>query len=93
LLRSSYEIYFYEKFIQKFKCDDLLEIDNIYPNSTFRYDFKIHNTYIEIAPTYNSSEASRKKLDKKKKLFGCVLLTSTKEIDEFIDELNYEMYN
>lgn len=86
LLRSSYEIYFYEKIKEKYP-DLYIEIDGNYKESSFRYDFKMGDTTIEICPMYNSDENYRKKMDKKKKLFGCIFLKSISEINEYIDAL------
>jgi len=86
LLRSSYEIYFYEKI--KEKCPDVeIQIDNKYPNSSFRYDFFVNGDYIEICPLLNINESYTKKMEKKKRLFGCVLLSSVQEIDAYILEI------
>lgn len=87
LLRSSFEIYFYELYIDKFGGDDGLSIDKCYPESSFRYDFSFDDIYIEIAPMYISDEKYRKKMDKKVELFGCVLLKTKQEIEQFICNL------
>lgn len=87
LLRSSYEIYFYEEFKNKFP-NIIMEIDGRYPNSNFRYDFLIRGQYIEISPCYNIYDKIKKTIDKKSKLFNCIILTTIEEIDRFIN--NYE---
>lgn len=84
LLRSSYEIYFYEKFVEQYPEIDL-EIDGKYPNSSFRFDFKIGNIYIEIAPNYDTDEKYRIKMNKKKELFDCIILKNIDDIDNFLD--------
>lgn len=86
LLRSSYEIYFYDQFKQKFKDKQLL-IDQCYPDSSMRYDFYIDGHYVEIAPNYDKDSKYRQKMDKKKKLFGCILLKDIESINEFIRSL------
>lgn len=90
LLRSSYEIYFYEKFKSKFPNKDL-KIDKPYENSSFRYDFGIDDLKIEICPMYETDEKYKLKMDNKKKTFGSILLKNIFEIDEFIK--NYESIN
>lgn len=84
LLRSSYEIYFYEKFKSKFP-DLTIEVDKPYENSSFRYDFGINNVRIEICPMYDSNEKYKAKMDKKRNSFGCILLKNIDEIDHFIE--------
>lgn len=84
LLRSSYEIYFYETFIAKYP-NKKIEIDNKYPNSNMRYDFLIEGKYIEICPMIIKNEKYKQKMIKKKELFNCVLLSSLHEIDNFIE--------
>jgi hypothetical protein len=84
LLRSSYEIYFYETFITKHP-NEKIEIDNKYPNSNMRYDFFIGGKYIEICPMIDKDEKYKQKMNKKKELFNCVLLSSLQEIDNFIE--------
>lgn len=83
LLRSSYEIYFYEKLIEMYPDVEVF-IDQRYPDSNMRYDFKIKNEYIEICPTIHTIEKTAEKMRKKKELFGCILLSSIKEIDEYL---------
>jgi hypothetical protein len=83
-LRSSYEIYFYHKLKEKFP-DILVTSNDNYPNSSFRFDFFINESvYIEICPNYDFDDKYRKKMDKKSALFGCVLLKTIEEIDDFI---------
>lgn len=89
LLRSSLEIYFYEKFIDRFT----FKIDKPYPNSTFRYDFFIKDMYIEICPDYYRNEEYRLKMDKKQKLFGCKFLKNKSEIDEFYNIMIHQYEN
>lgn len=85
LLRSSYEIYFYEKFYELYPNTEIL-IDKCYPNSSFRYDFKILNDYIEICPMIHTNKKYAEKMLKKQKLFGCILLSTIKEIDYYLKE-------
>ena len=86
LLRSSLEIYFYEKYVNKFG-DECVSIDVNYPKSNFRYDFFVKNNYIEIAPEYNKNEKYTDKMNKKKDLFNCILLCDTNDINNFIGNL------
>jgi hypothetical protein len=44
--------------------------------------------YIEICPLYEFDPLYRKKMDMKKKTFGCILLKTIEEIDNFIE--NFE---
>jgi hypothetical protein len=85
LLRSSYEIYFYEQIKEKFQNIEL-KIDQKYPNSNLRYDFNIFNDYIEICPLYGNigQEKYTEKMDKKIKLFNSILLKTTIDIDNYI---------
>lgn len=91
LLRSSYEIYFYEKVIE-ILGDDIesdMMIDKQYPNSNFRYDFLMPNgDYVEICPMMEKYEDYTLKMEKKKKLFSCILLKNEREINEYIN--NYK---
>lgn len=87
LLRSSYEILFHELLCEKsIEC----EIDGKYPNSSMRYDFYLpkYKQYIEIAPCYDLSEKYKIKMNKKRKLFGCVILKNTDDFVAFISSLN-----
>jgi predicted nucleic acid-binding protein len=63
-----------------------------YPNQnrSLRYDFYLpfYNRYIEISPLYNKCEKIKKKIDEKKMLFECVVLTTEKEIIEYIKSLS-----
>jgi len=87
LLRSSYEIYFFEKFKEMFP-DKKIKVDNCYPNSNFRYDFLVNdNLYVEIAPEYDTNESYRSKMEMKEKVFGCIILKTVQEIDEFLRNL------
>lgn len=90
LLRSSYEIYFYDT-IKKSFPDIRLSVDGKYPNSNMRYDFLIDDKiYVEICPMIRVDEKYRLKMERKKQLFDCVLLTSIEEIDNFIEECGFE---
>lgn len=98
LLRSSLEIEFY-KLCKEYKIDFLL--DKNYPNSNFRYDFYLpkENKYIEICPNYDKkhNEKYTEKINKKKKLFNCLIIKNMKEIQSFfeeivIDESDYKKY-
>lgn len=87
LLRSSFEIYFYDLLYEKqIPC----QIDQNYPNSSFRYDFKIStprkDVYIEIAPLYGQDEKYTQKMDKKKELFGCEILPDSTQFEQWINE-------
>lgn len=85
LLRSSYEIYFYEKFTENFP-NVPIKIDKKYPNSLLRYDFYINDEiFIEICPKYGKNKNYTLKMDKKKENFNCMLLKTTKDIDTFIE--------
>ena len=88
-LRSSYEIYFYDKFTKTFPDVELF-IDNPYPNSSFRYDFKIADQFIEICPMYDNNVKYREKMNIKERLFNSILLKTTKDIDKFIMEFKNE---
>lgn len=72
-----------------------LMIDKNYPNSSFRYDFKVLDFHIEIAPMYLSNEKYKMKMDVKSKLFGCHILKTIEEINYFLYETlrNHENYN
>jgi len=86
LLRSSYEILFHEKLIE-YKIRFLL--DGKYPNSSMRYDFFLPDfeIYIEICPMYSKDEKYTLKMDRKKQLFGCILLKDEVEFDHFLNEI------
>lgn len=86
LLRSSYEIYFYKKIKEKYP-EKIIEINGLYPNSSFYFDFFIEGKYIEICPMFYENEKYKKKMLKKQKVFGCILLKSIEEIDDFIERL------
>lgn len=82
LLRSSYEIYFYESKIKNYI--DL--IDQKYKNSKMRFDFKMKNgDYIEICPMFTNCEKYAAKMETKQKQYGCLLLKSIAEIDAYIN--------
>lgn len=84
LLRSSYEIYFYDRCTTLFpECN--IEIDNRYPDSNMRYDFKVFDDYIEICPMIHSNEKYKQKMQHKKKIFNCILLSSIEEIDDYLN--------
>ena len=89
LLRSSYEIYFYEKLKEKFP-NISFTIEGKYKNSNMRYDFNVFGDYIEICPLYGqkNQEKYTMKMDKKMNLFNSLLLKSTKEIDEYLERKN-----
>ena len=86
LLRSSYEILFHEKLLEH-KIKFLL--DGKYPSSSMRYDFFLPDfeTYIEICPMYGKNEKYTLKMDKKKQVFGCILLKNEFDFDHFLNEL------
>jgi hypothetical protein len=87
LLRSSYEIYFFESFKNMFP-EKKIKIDNCYPNSNFRYDFLVNdNLYVEIAPEYDTNESYRYKMEMKEKVFGCIILKTIYDIDDFLESL------
>jgi hypothetical protein len=84
LLRSSYEILFHKMLVdRKIKC----EIDGFYLNSSMRYDFYLpeYDEYIEIAPLYSKDEKYKIKMDKKREIFGCTILKSTQEFENFLN--------
>lgn len=88
LLRSSLEIEFYKLCkLNKIK----FTLDKNYPNSNFRYDFYLpeKNKYIEICPNYGKKmhEKYTKKIDKKKKIFDCLILKNMSEIESFFEEI------
>ena len=87
LLRSSYEIDFYE-LLQTYNIESI--IDKPYPNSNFRYDFYLpkYNRYIEIAPLmFKCSEEYRLKMTMKQKIFGCDILVKKSEFVPYIERL------
>lgn len=85
LLRSSYEIQFYERCKNvgiKFRRSD---IDKKYPNSNFRFDFRMPDgTFIEICPRVLTDESMKKKIAHKVKTFGCIAIASLQEMDSFL---------
>ena len=96
-LRSSNEIRFYEA-CKKFnvKIDGL---DKRYPNSNFRYDFKIDGKYIEIAGLMDHEEYYSK-MQYKKATFGSIILFEDDDYEDFVqkvlvekDESRTEYYN
>ena len=48
------------------------------------FDFK---SYIEICPLYGKNEKYTLKMDKKKQVFGCILLKNEFDFDHFLNEL------
>ncbi len=92
LLRSSFEIYFYDK-IKPYVTT--IDIGRQYPNSSYMYDFFIDEKYyIEIAPNYNVDEEYKDKMNIKHKLFNSVILKSISEIDKYVEEyINAKGYN
>jgi len=88
LLRSALEIEFYKLCISH-KINFLL--DKNYPNSNFRYDFYLpeKNLYIEISPNYNKkgNEKYTEKINKKKKIFNCLIIKNIQEIESFFEEI------
>lgn len=87
-LRSSFEIYFYDKVKEKFP-DISMKVDKPYPDSKMRFDFEINGTFIEICPMIHNDKKYSEKMKKKKKLFGCVLLSSIEEIDRYIERMAF----
>lgn len=87
LLRSSLEIEFYK--ICK-KLNILFMLDKNYPNSNFRYDFFLPkiNKYIEISPEYGKKFNTKytEKINQKKKIFNCEILTNMNDINSFFKE-------
>lgn len=90
LLRSSYEILFFDRFVKKFdNWKTLLKVDNRYPESLLRYDFLINDKiYVEVCPMYGKNEEYTEKMDKKVEMFGSILLKTTDDIERFIE--NYD---
>lgn len=88
LLRSSFEIYFYEKVKENFP-NIAMRVDKPYPDSKMRFDFEINGTFIEICPMIHTDEKYLEKMKKKKKLFGSVLLSSIEEIDSYIERMAF----
>lgn len=73
-LRSNSERKFYESLIEQgFPASEIL-IDNVYPNSTLRYDFYIRplNLFIEIAGM--SDMCYNEKMEYKHKTFGAMIV-------------------
>lgn len=94
LLRSSYEIHFYEKYLELSLDKKIsLSIDKPYPSSNMRYDFKIGNQFIEICPMILDNDKYKLKMLKKQTLFNSVLLSTVVQIDEFLGKLKDEMFN
>jgi hypothetical protein len=93
-LLSSYEIYFYDKFcnleLNKFFK---VEINRRYPKSSMRFDFRLTHQEIsytiEICPMIHDKKNEKylAKMLKKQKLFGCILLSTVKEIDQFFQRI------
>jgi hypothetical protein len=85
LLRSSHEIKFYDLLMENNITD--FEVDGYYEKNTrnkMRYDFKVGNHYIEIAPMYGENKTYTEKMDFKKQNYGALILTSVEEYNEFI---------
>ena len=85
LLRSSYEIYFYDRLKSEFPNTQFL-IDGLYPGSNMRYDFYIFGEYIEICPLMETDIKYREKMLKKEKLFSCKLLVSVDDMEKYLEE-------
>jgi hypothetical protein len=91
MLRSSYEILFYELL-----CHKNIEfiLDKQYPQKTntkkLRFDFYLpkYDLYIEISPRFTTDETIRNKVLVKQSLFGCIILKTKNEIYEFVDSLS-----
>ncbi len=89
LLRSSFEILFYEKFMS---IDEniIVKIDGVYNNkSRYRYDFLLNTgEYIEICPTFNDkgNDNYTNKMLMKEKTFGAILLKNSEEIINFFND-------
>lgn len=65
ILRSSYEIYFYDRFTNLFPGKEI-SIDRPYDsNKKYRYDFKCFGEYIEICPCIHTDEKYKQKMFKK----------------------------
>jgi hypothetical protein len=82
LLRSSYEIKFFD-LLKKYGIENF-SVDGFYPNSNMRYDFKVGEVYIEIAPLYGKVQEYSKKMDQKRLEFGAVILDSTVDYEEYV---------
>jgi len=87
LLRSSSEIKFFEMLNNK-KIEYV--IDECYPNSNFRCDFYLpkYNYFIEIAPMYHNNKKYQEKMNYKKKVFDCIILTNISEMKKFLEEID-----
>lgn len=93
LLRSSFEIYFYNE-IKNINENAIIGIDKNYPNSRMRYDFKLDNgDIIELCPLFapkneNRSETSIKyfkKMERKIKLFNPIIIKNEDELNSYIE--------
>jgi hypothetical protein len=96
LLRSSYEIYFYER-ITDINENYIISIDGMYPNSRLRYDFYMSNgDYIEICPICKNKIKTNKiieynnRIKKKIELFNPIILSTQEEIDSYIENYEHE---
>jgi hypothetical protein len=89
-LRSSLEIYFYDKFKQMFPNEQVV-IEKNYDNSSFRSDFFVFNEHVEICPDYKKDKVYREKMKKKKKLFNCLLLQNISEVNIFLESKQKEL--
>ncbi len=89
MLRSKFEYSFYKTLIENNITE--FEVEKRYPNSRMMCDFYVDGIYIEIAPMYNfkGMDKYRLKMDKKKELFGSILITTTNknEYQEIVREL------
>jgi hypothetical protein len=89
-LRSMLEIFTYEK-IKRIGLK--IQVDKKYPHDnnpgSLRYDFFLEdfNSYIEVSPLYHKSEVVRNKVDLKKKLFGCEIVTNQDEVLQLLSVL------
>lgn len=94
LLRSSYELSFFQK-MQKEKLD-MVEyyIDKRYSNSFLRYDFWFPKAqvYVEIAPRYFLCDEYKEKIDLKKELFEPIVVITDQDRDNTIQKLKEFYY-
>jgi hypothetical protein len=96
LLRSSYEIYFYEEF-KKIDSNSIVSIDQNYPNSRMRYDFYMQNgDYVEICPILTDKSTHVKKIEyqddfkRKIELFNPIILKTFDDINNYIKKYKNE---
>jgi hypothetical protein len=89
-LRSMLEIFAYEKIK---KMGFKIQVDKKYPHKSnpgsLRYDFFLvdFDIYIEVSPLYHKNEKVRDKVDLKKKLFGCEIVTNQDEVLQLLSVL------